>query len=50
MTFDQSKAFSKLEQIVKDKDDKNFFFDFLLAFKTPKSTITNLKKNRLFAF
>jgi len=34
MAFDQSKAFTQLENIVKEQDKENFFFDFMLAFKT----------------
>lgn len=45
MTFDQSKAFTKLEEIIKEQDRENFFFDFMLAFKTPRATITKLKNN-----
>ena len=45
MAFDQSKAFTQLENIVKEQDKENFFFDFMLAFKTPRATITKLKNN-----
>ena len=45
MAFDQSKAFTQLEDIVKEQDKENFFFDFMLAFKTPRATITKLKNN-----
>ncbi|MZI94749.1 class I SAM-dependent DNA methyltransferase [Vibrio sp. CAIM 722] len=45
MAFDQSKAFIQLEKLVKDNDKENFFFDFMLAFNTPRSTVTKLKKN-----
>lgn len=42
MAFDQSKAFTQLEDIVKEQDKENLFFDFMLAFKTPPSTTTKL--------
>ena len=45
MAFDQSKAFKKLEEIVEAKDKASFVFDFLLAFGSPKATITKLKNN-----
>jgi type II restriction/modification system DNA methylase subunit YeeA len=45
MAFDQSKAFKKLEEIVEVKDKASFVFDFLLAFGSPKATITKLKNN-----
>lgn len=45
MAFDQSKAFKKLEEIVVAKDQSSFIFDFLLAFGSPKATITKLKNN-----
>ena len=45
MAFDQSKAFTQLENIVKEQDKENFFFEFMLAFKTPRATITKLKNN-----
>ena len=45
MAFDQSKAFKKLEEIVEAKDTASFVFDFLLAFGSPKATITKLKNN-----
>jgi len=45
MAFDQSKAFTQLEKIVKERDKENFIFDFMLAFKTPRATITKLKNN-----
>lgn len=45
MAFDQSKAFTQLENIIKEQDKENFFFDFMLAFKTPRATITKLKNN-----
>lgn len=45
MAFDQSKAFSQLEEIVQRDEHENFFFDFMLAFKTPRATITKLKNN-----
>lgn len=45
MAFDQSKAFSQLEDIVKEQDKENFFFDLMLAFKIPRATISKLKNN-----
>lgn len=45
MAFDQSKAFTQLEKIINEQDNENFFFDFMLAFKTPRATITKLKNN-----
>ena len=45
MAFDQSKAFKKLEDIVEAKEQASFVFDFLLAFGSPKATITKLKNN-----
>lgn len=45
MAFDQSKAFTQLEKIIKEQDKENFFFDFMLAFNTPRATITKLKNN-----
>ena len=45
MAFDQTKAFTQLEVLVKEKNKDTFFFDFMLAFKTPRATITKLKKN-----
>ena len=45
MAFDQSKAFKKLEEIVEAKNTTSFVFDFLLAFGSPKATITKLKNN-----
>lgn len=45
MAFDQSKAFTKLEQLVEQKDENEFIYDFLVAFGSPKATITKLKKN-----
>ena len=45
MAFDQTKAFSQLELIVKEHNKDSFFFEFMLAFKTPRATITKLKKN-----
>lgn len=45
MAFDQSKAFKKLEEIVSAKDTTSFVYDFLLAFGSPKATITKLKNN-----
>lgn len=45
MAFDQSRAFKKLEEIVEAKDTASFVFDFLLAFGSPKATITKLKNN-----
>ncbi len=45
MAFDQTKAFTQLEFLVKEKNKDSFFFDFMLAFKTPRATITKLKKN-----
>lgn len=45
MAFDQSKAFIQLEKLVKENDKENFFFDFMLAFNTPRATVTKLKKN-----
>lgn len=44
MAFDQSKAFIQLEKLVKENDKENFFFDFMLAFNTPRATVTKLKK------
>jgi hypothetical protein len=45
MAFDQTKAFTQLEVLVKEKNKDTFFFDFMLAFKTPRATITKLKNN-----
>lgn len=45
MAFDQTKAFNQLDNIVNGQDRKNFFFDFMLAFNTPRATITKLKNN-----
>lgn len=45
MAFDQSNAFIQLEKLIKEQDEENFFFDFMLAFNTPRATVTKLKKN-----
>jgi hypothetical protein len=45
MAFDQSKAFTKLETIINERNTKEFIYDFLLAFGSPKATITKLKNN-----
>ena len=45
MAFDQTKAFTKLESIVEQNNPEEFIFDFLLAFGSPKATITKLKNN-----
>lgn len=45
MAFDQTKAFTKLETIVDQNSTDEFIFDFLLAFGSPKATITKLKNN-----
>jgi hypothetical protein len=45
MAFDQSKAFTKLEAIIKERNTKEFIYNFLLAFGSPKATITKLKNN-----
>jgi len=45
MAFDQTKAFTKLESIVEQNNPAEFIFDFLLAFGSPKATITKLKNN-----
>lgn len=45
MAFDQSKLFKKLENIVSGLNKDEFVYDFLLAFGSPKATITKLKNS-----
>ena len=45
MAFDQSKLFKKLESIVSGLNKEEFIYDFLLAFGSPKATITKLKNS-----
>lgn len=45
MAFDQSNAFIQLEKLINEQDQENFFFDFMLAFNTPRATVTKFKKN-----
>ncbi|WP_350644653.1 DNA methyltransferase [Pseudoalteromonas sp. G24-MNA-CIBAN-0072] len=45
MAFDQSKLFKKLENIVSGLNKEEFVYDFLLAFGSPKATITKLKNS-----
>lgn len=45
MALDQSKLFKKLENIVGDLNKEEFVYEFLLAFGSPKATITKLKNS-----
>jgi type I restriction-modification system DNA methylase subunit len=45
MAFDQSKLFKKLEGLVSHLSKNEFIYDFLLAFGSPKATITKLKNS-----
>lgn len=45
VAFDQSKLFKKLENIVGNLKKEEFVYEFLLAFGSPKATITKLKNS-----
>jgi len=45
VAFDQSKLFKKLEDIVSNLNKDEFIYNFLLAFGSPKATITKLKNS-----
>lgn len=45
MAFDQSKLFTNLEGLIDNLNRDEFIYDFLLAFGSPKATITKLKKS-----